>query len=91
MTIEHYNGFDVEGLRKSIFRIGIQKDGVLTNMSVSHIEWAFEQNCPKYRKENKTLSFCFSTSEGVASIHYLRNTDLGPMVANGLLDAAIPT
>lgn len=89
MTIENNQTVELEKLRNSIFRIGIQKDGVLTEMSLSHLGWAFGAICPKYKKNDKILSFPVSTPFGTASVHFLRNSDLTPMVANGLLDAAI--
>lgn len=89
MTIESEFKADIETLRKSVFKIGVQKDGVLTDMSLSHLEWAFGSRCPKYKKDNKILSIGVQTQYGIASIHFMRNLDLGPIVANGLLDAAI--
>jgi len=89
MSIENRQEVDMERLRNSVFRVGIQKEGVLTEMALSHVEWAFETVCPRYKKSDKILSIPISTRYGTASVHFIRNLDLGPMVANGFLDAAI--
>lgn len=80
---------DLKRLRKSVFRIGIQKDGVLTEMSVAHVEKSFNKKCPKYDRNNKILSLVIDTDKGNISVHYMRNLDLGVMVRKGFLDAAI--
>ena len=89
MSIENSQAIDLEKLRNSVFHIGIQKEGVLTEMSLSHIEWALGAMCPRYKKSDKILSIPITTPNGIASVHFIRNLDLGPMVANCLLDAAI--
>ena len=76
-------------LRKSVFKIGIQKNGILTKMSLSYIQRSLKTKCKRYEHADKVLSNWISTLKGITSIHFIRNSDLAPLVANGLLDIAI--
>ncbi len=76
-------------LRHPVFRLGMQKSGELTKPTVSHYSWALRGTCPTYDPQTKVLQTIWRTGFGSVAVCFCRNDDLGHLVRDGSLDAAI--